>query len=110
AAAVRADVRPGPVRRVPVGMPLRRRRLHLPDAGPPGRRGAHLGAWQRPGRPGAGGAARMILVEGRRWGTAAQIAAVLGPDVTPAMVRWWAARKGLTAVRAVDEHGRPQVR
>lgn len=36
---------------------------------------------------------------GRHWGTAAQIAAALGRDVTIAMVRNWAARDGLEAVR-----------
>lgn len=38
----------------------------------------------------------MIHADGRDWGTAAEIAARLGPDVTPAMVRRWRDRKGLT--------------
>lgn len=38
----------------------------------------------------------MITVEGREWGTAAELAAALGPDVTEAMVRRWRDRKGLT--------------
>ena len=42
----------------------------------------------------------MILVAGREWGTAAEIAARLGPDVTEAMVRRWRDRAGLTTVRA----------
>lgn len=33
---------------------------------------------------------------GREWGTAAQLAARLGPDITPAMIRRWRERKGLT--------------
>lgn len=51
----------------------------------------------------------MIRVEGAYWGTAAEIAAALGPDIKPATVRRWAARDGLTAVRSVDAGGRPQV-
>ena len=38
----------------------------------------------------------MIHAAGREWGTAAEIAARLGPDITPAMVRRWHDRKGLT--------------
>lgn len=33
---------------------------------------------------------------GREWGTATQLAAALGDDVTPAMVRRWRDRDGLT--------------
>ncbi|MEV4416133.1 hypothetical protein [Catellatospora sp. NPDC049609] len=52
----------------------------------------------------------MILLEGKQWGTAAQIAAALGPDVTAAMVRRWAERDGLRSVRSVDGLGRREVR
>ncbi|WP_431976165.1 hypothetical protein [Micromonospora haikouensis] len=52
----------------------------------------------------------LILHDGDRWGTAAQIAARLGPDVTPAMIRNWATRDGLPKARMHDAHGRPQVR
>ncbi|MFE9957439.1 hypothetical protein [Micromonospora sp. NPDC005299] len=34
----------------------------------------------------------MIRVDGREYGTAAEIAARLGPDITPAKVRDWATR------------------
>lgn len=44
------------------------------------------------------------------WGTAAELAAALGPDVTPAMVRKWAKRKGLPRARMRDANGRPEVR
>ncbi|MGC4769215.1 hypothetical protein ACLQ25_09570 [Micromonospora sp. DT44] len=37
----------------------------------------------------------MIRLKGREYGTAAEIAARLGPDVTVAMVRNWAQRDGL---------------
>ncbi|RLK13312.1 hypothetical protein DER29_4330 [Micromonospora sp. M71_S20] len=39
----------------------------------------------------------MIYVAGRYWGTAAQVAERLGPDVSVAMVRNWHQRDGLTA-------------
>lgn len=52
----------------------------------------------------------MIRVEGEDWGTAAEIAAALGPDVRPATVRRWADRDGLPAVRAAGTDGRPTVR
>lgn len=51
----------------------------------------------------------MIWVDERRWGTAAEIAAALGPDVTATTVRWWARHDGLTAVRSRDGSRRPQV-
>lgn len=38
----------------------------------------------------------MIHVGGRDWGTDAELAAALGLDVTPAMVRRWRDRDGLT--------------
>ncbi|WP_431892681.1 hypothetical protein [Micromonospora haikouensis] len=38
----------------------------------------------------------MIWRDGTHWGTAAELAAALGPDVTAAMVRRWRDRKGLT--------------
>ncbi|WKU07996.1 hypothetical protein [Micromonospora sp. HUAS LYJ1] len=41
----------------------------------------------------------MILVHGREYGTAEQIATRLGGDVTVAMVRNWAARDGLESIR-----------
>lgn len=41
----------------------------------------------------------MIEVKGVSYGTAREIARVLGGDVTPAMVRNWATRDGLTAIR-----------
>ncbi len=41
----------------------------------------------------------MIWVRGVEYGTAAQLAARLGPDVTVAMVRNWQQRDGLTRVR-----------
>jgi len=42
----------------------------------------------------------MIRVLGEEYyGTAAELAAVLGPDVTPAMIRRWADRAGLPAYR-----------
>lgn len=37
----------------------------------------------------------MIRYEGREYGTAADIAARLGADITPAMIRRWAERDGL---------------
>lgn len=37
----------------------------------------------------------MVRLKGREYGTAAEIAARLGPDVTVAMVRNWAQRDGL---------------
>ena len=40
----------------------------------------------------------MIRVLGRLWGTAAEIAQALGPDVTEAMVRRWRDRDGLASV------------
>ncbi|MFI7547227.1 hypothetical protein [Actinoplanes sp. NPDC049599] len=52
----------------------------------------------------------MIVVDGVRWGTAAEIAVQLGHGVTAAAVRSWAARDGLLAVRTRDGAGRPQVR
>lgn len=42
----------------------------------------------------------MILLDGAEWGTAAEVARRLGPDVTVAMVRNWSRRDGLTAVRS----------
>lgn len=42
----------------------------------------------------------MITVDGREYGTAAEIAARLGPDVTVAMIRNWAARDDLGGHRA----------
>lgn len=39
----------------------------------------------------------MITIHGVEYGTAAELAAVLGPDVTPRMIRHWADRDGLTA-------------
>ncbi|WP_420123193.1 hypothetical protein [Nakamurella sp.] len=41
----------------------------------------------------------MITVKGQEYGTAQQIAARLGGDVTVAMVRNWAARDGLESIR-----------
>lgn len=38
----------------------------------------------------------MITLDGLQYGTAGQIAAALGPDVTPAMVRRWADRGRIT--------------
>jgi len=52
----------------------------------------------------------VIIVDGDRWGTAAEIAAHIGHGVTPATVRSWAARDGLASVRMTDDDGRPQVR
>lgn len=51
----------------------------------------------------------MIWVEGRRWGTAAQVAAALGPDIKPGTVHKWGRRDGLSRYRTRDENGRPQV-
>ncbi|GHJ11202.1 hypothetical protein TPA0907_55690 [Micromonospora humidisoli] len=48
----------------------------------------------------------MITVNGREWGTPADLAERLGPDVTPAMIRRWRDRKGLTTVQGyspIDE-------
>ncbi|MFI6819737.1 hypothetical protein ACIBJE_02145 [Micromonospora sp. NPDC050187] len=45
---------------------------------------------------------------GDHWGTARMIANHLGPDITEAMIRNWAARDGLPAVRMRDRHGRRQ--
>ena len=42
----------------------------------------------------------MILVAGREYGTAAQIAKRLGGDVTAAMVRRWRDRDDLETIRA----------
>lgn len=52
----------------------------------------------------------MIRVDGKEWGSAAEIAEALGPDVTVTTVRWWARNDGLTAVRYRDDAGRPRVR
>lgn len=41
----------------------------------------------------------MIRVGGREWGSAAELAARLGPDVTPAMVYRWRDRDGLETIR-----------
>lgn len=41
----------------------------------------------------------MITVNGERWGTAVAIAAALGGDVTPSMVRNWSRRDGLRCER-----------
>ncbi|MEU5668964.1 hypothetical protein ABZ749_01075 [Micromonospora sp. NPDC047753] len=40
----------------------------------------------------------MIYAAGRYWGTDRELAAALGTDVTPAMIRRWRDRKGLTTV------------
>ncbi|MFG3702394.1 hypothetical protein ACGF5C_31605 [Micromonospora sp. NPDC047620] len=37
-------------------------------------------------------------INGRQWGTAHQLAAHLGDDITPAMIRRWRDRKGLTTI------------
>jgi hypothetical protein len=37
----------------------------------------------------------MIVLRGVEYGTAAELAAALGPDITPDMIRRWAKRKGL---------------
>lgn len=50
----------------------------------------------------------MIQVAGEWWGTAAELGEQLG--VEAAVVRSWARRDGLAAVRTVDDAGRPQVR
>lgn len=41
----------------------------------------------------------MIPIAGREWGTAAELAARLGPDVSPAMVRRWRDRDALAVIR-----------
>lgn len=41
----------------------------------------------------------MMRVDGREWGTAAELAARLGPDVTEAMIRRWRDRDGLAEAR-----------
>lgn len=51
----------------------------------------------------------MIQIGGKTWGTAAEIAAALGPDIRPATVRRWETRDGLPAHRGKDDTGRPQV-
>ncbi|GIE29984.1 hypothetical protein Ait01nite_030290 [Actinoplanes italicus] len=38
-------------------------------------------------------------VTGEEWGTAFEIAAALGADITPKMIRNWATRDGLPAAR-----------
>lgn len=51
--------------------------------------------------------------DGRFWGTAAELAKHLTTTedtVTDSMIRNWARRDGLDAVRTTDAHGRPQVR
>lgn len=40
----------------------------------------------------------MITVAGQRYGTATQIAAALGPDITPQRIRDWAYRGLLTGI------------
>jgi len=52
----------------------------------------------------------MIEVAGESWATAAEVVEHIGHGLTPAGVRRWADRDGLTAVRCVDGCGRPQVR
>lgn len=41
----------------------------------------------------------MIWIRGEQWGTAGELAAALGADVTPAMVRRWRDRDDLTTRR-----------
>lgn len=48
--------------------------------------------------------------DGDLWGTARMIATHLGPDITEAMIRNWAARDGLPAAKMRDRHGRRQTR
>lgn len=52
----------------------------------------------------------MIRVYGIEYGTAAEIAHALGPDIRPATVRRWADRDGLQRIRTTDDNGRPEVR
>lgn len=49
----------------------------------------------------------MILIDGKKWGTAAEIAAELGPDIHPHTVRRWADRDALPTRRLRD--GRSKV-
>ncbi|MGW3811254.1 hypothetical protein [Micromonospora sp. NPDC005113] len=51
-----------------------------------------------------------IPAEGDLWGAARMIAKHLGPDVTDAMVRNWAARDGLPSAKMRDRNGRRQTR
>lgn len=51
----------------------------------------------------------MLTVDGRRWGTADEIAKALGRDITPTMVRNWARRNGLQTA-AIPGAGRGTVR
>ena len=50
----------------------------------------------------------MIVVDGREYGRAEEIAGALGPDVTADMVRKWARRNGLATYR-VPGAGRGKV-
>lgn len=52
----------------------------------------------------------MIRVNGEDWGTAAEVAAELGPDITEAMVRRWASRHGLRSALMVGDNGRRERR
>ncbi len=52
----------------------------------------------------------MIHLDGRDWGTAAEIAAHLGNGVTDKAVRRWYEDGAITGIRMADQHGRPQVR
>ncbi|MCZ7376533.1 hypothetical protein [Micromonospora sp. WMMC250] len=40
----------------------------------------------------------MIYAAGRYWGTDRELAAALGPDITPAMIRRYRERDGLTTI------------
>jgi hypothetical protein len=55
-------------------------------------------------------AVSMIVVDGRHWGTATEIAAHLGHGVTAKTVRRWYEDRAIPGVRTADENGRPQVR
>ncbi|PZF98246.1 hypothetical protein [Micromonospora deserti] len=51
-----------------------------------------------------------IKHDGDHWGTARMIANHLGPDITEAMIRNWAARDGLPTAKMRDQRGRRQTR
>lgn len=51
-----------------------------------------------------------IPADGDLWGTARMICAYLGPGVTKAMIRNYAARDGLPSAKMTDRHGRRQTR
>lgn len=47
----------------------------------------------------------VIPLRGQTYGTAAELAQALGPDVTPRMIENWARRDGLAKITSRDDDG-----